>query len=236
MAIVFVIRYLFGRRFHCLRTTDLSPCCLVLNLVLLCRPHSAFQNWAIQLSAHQYGIDYRASKNNSNADALSQLPGKTVEELDDGSIEADQVNCVQMEWAPITLSQIRKTSRGNPVVSYAMYCIFHGLPAENSILKIYYRQQDEFTVEDGCILRVTKVVIPSKYQAVVLLELHLNHLGMLCMNSQARLHVQCPSRDQDVEQTVRDCKSLYESSESQKSLDLAQTTLADNTCRVGGSV
>ena len=71
-----------------------------------------------------------------------------------------------------------------------------------AILKIYYSKQDEFIVEDGCILRVTKVVIPAKYQALVLLELHLDHPGMLRMNSPARLHVQCPSLDQDVEQTT----------------------------------
>ena len=71
-----------------------------------------------------------------------------------------------------------------------------------AILKIYYSKQDEFTVEDGCILRVTKVVILAKYEAVVLLELHFNHPGMLRMNSQARLHVQYPRLDQDVEQTV----------------------------------
>jgi len=63
-----------------------------------------------------------------------------------------------------------------------MYNILHGWPAEGNIteeLKIYYSKQDEFTVEDGCILRGTRVVIPMKYQAAVLLELHLNHPGMV---------------------------------------------------------
>ena len=89
-----------------------------------------------------------------------------------------------------------------------MYYILHGWPAEKCIpdeLKIYYNKQDEFTVEDGCILRGTRAVIPTKYQAAVLSELRLNHPGMVRMKSLARLHVWWPSLDHDVKQTVRDC-------------------------------
>ena len=54
--------------------------------------------------------------------------------------------------------------------SLAMYYILHGWPAEKCIpdeLKIYFNKQDEFTVEDGCILRGTRAVIPTKFQAAV---------------------------------------------------------------------
>ena len=212
LAIVFGIKkfhqYLFGRRFSLL--TDHRPLTLLLGpkrgIPVLAA--SRLQRWAIQLSAYLYDIEYRASKNHANADALSRLPRKTVEEPDDWSIEADQVNRVQMERAPITVSQIREATRGDPVLSRAMYYILHGRPAEKCIpdeLKIYYNKQDEFTVEDGCILRGTRAVIPTKFQAAVLSELHLNHPGMVRMKSLARLHVWWSSLDHDVEQTVREC-------------------------------
>ena len=56
-------------------------------------------------------------------------------------------------------------------------------------LKFYFNQQDEFSVEDGCLLRGSRVVIPAKYQASVLSELHLNHPGTVRMKSLAGLHV-----------------------------------------------
>lgn len=62
-----------------------------------------------------------------------RLPRKTVEEPDDWSIKADQVDRVQMERAAITVSQIREATRGDPVLSRAMYFILHGWPAEHCI-------------------------------------------------------------------------------------------------------
>ena len=93
LAIVFGIKkfhqYLFGRRFSLL--TDHRPLTLLLGpkrrIPVLTA--SRLQRWAIQLSAYQYDIEYRASKDHANADALSRLPRKTVEEPDDWSIEAD---------------------------------------------------------------------------------------------------------------------------------------------------
>ena len=134
LTIVFGIKkvhqYLFGRRFSLL--TDHRPLTLLLGpkhgIPLLAA--SRLQCWAIQLSAYPYDIEYWASKDHANADALSRLPRKTMEEPDDWSIKADEVNRVQMEQAPITVSQICETTHGDPVLSRVMHCILNGWPAE----------------------------------------------------------------------------------------------------------
>ena len=122
LAIVFGIKkfhqYLFGRRFSLL--TDHRPLTLLLGpkcgIPVLAA--SRLQRWAIQLSAYQYDIEYQASKDHANADALSRLPRKTVEEPDDWSIEADQVNRVQMERAPITVRH--KSARQHVGIQFSL--------------------------------------------------------------------------------------------------------------------
>ena len=124
--------------------------------------------------------------------ALSRLPRKTIEEADDWSIEGDQVNRVQIERTPITAGRIREATRGDPVLSCVLHYILHGWPAEENTpeeLRFYCAKREEFTVEDGCLLHGTKVVIPSRYRQEVLSELHLNHPGMVRMKSLAWLHV-----------------------------------------------
>ena len=160
------------------------------------------------MAAYTYDIEYRASKYHGNADALSRLPRKTTEEADDWSMEGDQVNRVQIERIPITASRIREATRSDPVLSLVLHFVLHGWPAEENSpeeLRYYRAKREEFIVEDGCLLRGTRVLIPSKYQQEVLSELHLNHPEMVRMKSLARLHVWWPNLDSDIEQTVRDC-------------------------------
>lgn len=82
---------------------------------------SRLQRWSIQLAAYTYDIEYRASHNHENADRLSRLQRKTIEEVYNWSIEGDQVNRVQIERTPITAGRIREATRGDPVLS----CVLH---------------------------------------------------------------------------------------------------------------
>ena len=95
---------------------------------------SRLQRWSIQLAAYQYDIEYRPSKNQPNAHALSRMPRKIIEEVDEWTKEADEVNHIQVERTPITVSKIREATRGDPILSRTMmYCILHGWPPKENI-------------------------------------------------------------------------------------------------------
>ena len=78
--------------------------------------------WTIQLAAYTYDIEYRASKYHGNADALSRLPRKTTEEVDDWSVEGDQVNRV---LHPLSLAKSERLQEAIQSfhVSYIMSCM-----------------------------------------------------------------------------------------------------------------
>ena len=66
-------------------------------------------------------------------------------------------------------------------------------------------KRDELTLEQGCLLRRFRVVVPATLQGKVLQELHQTYPGMTRMKSIARSHVWWPNIDSDIEETVRAC-------------------------------
>ena len=65
-------------------------------------------------------------------------------------------------------------------------------------------------MEDECLLREMRVVIPAAYQGAVLKELHTSHQGIVRMKSLVRIHVWWPGVDKDIEQMVSRCEACQE--------------------------
>lgn len=84
LAIVFGVKkfhqYLFGRRFTLLTDHKLLTYILGPKHGIPALAASPLHRWFIQRAAYTYDIEYRASQNHENADALSRLPRKTIEQ------------------------------------------------------------------------------------------------------------------------------------------------------------
>nr|XP_039266275.1 uncharacterized protein K02A2.6-like [Styela clava] len=219
LAIVYGVRkfhvYLYGRNFKLL--TDHQPLTMLLSpkrgIPVLTA--TRLQRWAIKLSAYKYEICYRNTKNNGNADALSRLPMKTdqSEIRDCWEEEATIMNINQVHTLPITPAKLRHATENDPKLSRVLLYTINGWPAKEEItneLLPFHRRKDEITVEERILLWGIRVIIPEKYIAEVLDELHENHPGMVRMKSLARLHVWFPNIDERIEQKVRDCSNCQE--------------------------
>ena len=235
LAIIFGIKkfhqYLYGRKFVLL--TDHKPLTVILGpkngIPVLAA--SRLQRWAVQLSAYHYDIKYRSTDRNSNADMLSRfpLPERQDESENVFLMEANEVNREQINALPFTPEKIAKASREDPVLSRIIHFTVNGWPEKSSLsakCRPYYKFKDEFTTEQGCLLRGIRVVIPGKFQARLLDELHENHPGIVGMKSLARMHMWWSTLDTDIENKVNNCVSCqHNRSPVAKPMAMAKSTL-----------
>ena len=73
-------------------------------------------------------------------------------------------------------------------------------------MRSYYRHREELSVENGCVLRGNRVVIPPPGRQSILQELHNSHPGICKMKAIARSYVFWPNINYELEQQVKDCK------------------------------
>ena len=71
----------------------------------------------------------------------------------------------------------------------------------------FSRQKDELSLQEGCILWGTRVIVPVKLRNKVLIELHDSHPGISRMRNLARQYVWWPGMDKDIEKEVQNCST-----------------------------
>ena len=198
--------YLYGRHFYL--QTDHKPLTALFGESRAV-PHQAsgrIQRWAWILAAYEYTLQFRPTEKHGNADAMSRLP------LPDCPAEVpvprEVVLLVEgLQESPISTDQIRTWTRRDPLLSKVLSFIMRGwpkgeIPAE---MKPYWNRRTELSVEAGCLLWGTRVVVPPQGRSHALLELHAAHPGMSRMKAMARMFCWWPGMDHEIETLVRGC-------------------------------
>ena len=148
LSIVFGIKkfhqYLYGRKFTLV--TDHKP------LLSLLGPQSGFptlatarmQRWALLLSGYQYDIQYRSTTKHANADCLSRLP-VAIEATQPETDEVKLINKLQIESLPLSVDQIRKPTRADPILSRVLEFTMSGWPEQPTTeeMKPYFLKCNE---------------------------------------------------------------------------------------------
>ncbi|XP_044175358.1 uncharacterized protein K02A2.6-like [Acropora millepora] len=201
--------YLEGRPFTLL--TDRKP------LTTIFHPHkeisatasARIQRWALFLSGFSYQIEYKNTKAHANADGLSRLPLNCTKEDEDRKDPADVFHLNQINRLPVTVRELRKETRNNPILAKVIQAIMSGWPAKQQLhpdLLPYFHKREELAVYDGCLLWGGRVIVPPKLQQHVLEELHEGHVGIVKMKGLARSYFWWPGLDSQIESTCRSCE------------------------------
>ena len=204
LAIVFGVSkfrmYLWGRHFQLF--TDHQP---LLMLFGNKKPipevaSSRVQRWALALSAYNFSIHYKSGKKHANADMLSRLP--CSEQL---TAESEYIVCF-MDELPISAKTVRYETKKDSVLIKIMYYVINGWPHKvTDNLEPYYRCRDELSIEQECLIRGSRVVIPTNLQRQILNQLHIDHIGIVKTKGLARSYVWWPGLDKNIEEMIKTC-------------------------------
>ena len=122
-----------------------------------------------------------------HADAMSRLPLNDPERYE-VPLPAEVVFLLQtLDYSPITSEQIRSMTRRDPVLSKILDYVTTGAWPTNCVdsnLSAYFIKH--ISIEQGCVLWGTRVIIPSRGRERVLELLHESHPGIVKMKSIAR--------------------------------------------------
>jgi hypothetical protein len=108
----------------------------------------------------------------------------------------------------VTSDLIRQKTMKDPVLSKVLRYTQSGWPSrvDDPSFAPYMSRKLELSVEQGCLLWGSRVVIPPSLRELVLSELHLTHPGMVRMKSLARSYVWWPHLDGQIEDMVSSCE------------------------------
>ena len=211
LALVFGVKrfhqYLYGRHFtlitdHKPLTTILGPYHAIPTLAA-----ARLQRWAITLSAYNYQIQFRSTKEHANADGLSRLPLNSPPGAE-ASRDAVCYNLGQIQALPVTAAKVGSCSRHDPQVSRVMHFTRCGWPSSvPADLKPFHSRRKELTVEGDCLLWGVRVVVPAKLRARILSDLHRDHGDIVRMKAMARSYMWWPGMDTDIESVAKSCVS-----------------------------
>ena len=199
--------YLWGH--HFVLQTDHKPLLTLFNenKQIPQQAVNRIQRWAWKLASYEYSIEWRASGQHANADALSRLP--LPEKPAETTVPAELVLMVeQLDDAPVTAKQVASLTRQDPLMAKVYRYIQEGWPSHSSdpALKPYLTRQLELSTLSGCIVWGSRVVIPPRVRESLLAELHSGHPGCSRMKSVARGLFWWPRLDHDIEMAVKQCR------------------------------
>ena len=151
-----------------------------------------------------------SAKLHINPDTLSRLP--LPDHPKDVPLPGEMVLLFEtLNSSPLTAAEIRSLTDKDPLLSRVRSNVLRGWhDTDQPAMRPYQSRSSELSVQDGCLLWGSRVVIPPRGRAIFLSLLHEGHPGITRMKTLARGYVWWPSMDSELEDSVKRCSKCQE--------------------------
>ena len=176
------------------------------------------QRILIKTFAYDFTVKYLPGENNQLADCLSRL-GCLQDKIKLPRLKVHLLT-TRLSATSDKLQQIRQATQDDDTMALLKYTITHGwpktvqeLPKE---LQAYWTFREEMTVEDGLILKATRIVIPPGMRESILQQLHDGHLSFTKCYNRAKQTVYWPNLRKELEDLVLNCQLCLKHSQAKR--------------------
>lgn len=160
---------------------------------------------------YSFDIEYRKTSDFGNADGLSRLPDPR--ELPSAQMVINEVKEKRMAseiWEEITLDEkhIAEATQEDEVLRKVYKYVTDGWPerVKDPNMKPFEKRKLELQKYNGCLMWGNRIVLPKKFQRIVLKILHNSHFGRNRMTALARKKVWYPEIDRDIRLMAQSCE------------------------------
>lgn len=169
------------------------------------------QRMRMRLMQFNFTIDYVPGKTLGAADILSRHPAEPEGPADIIDEEIHMFVNVMMTGLPVTderLAEILRAQQEDPICGAIMEYNENGWPRREQLhqdLLPFWPHRDVLMLEDGLLLKGTRIVIPKPLRSFIMDQIHKGHLGVVKCRARARDSVWWPGISKDVETRVQQC-------------------------------
>jgi len=203
--------YLIGLKFHI--RTDHKPLVPLFSTKCLEQLPIRVQRFRLRMMRFQFTISHTPGKDMTIADALSRSPSGDPTDADDLlHQEGSAFIKVVMQNLPATeqrIAMIKEHQSQDEACQLIMTYCSSKWPDKQSLpvsVRPYLPMAAEFSVEDGLLMRGSRIVIPPPLRQELLGKIHTGHQGITKCREQARQSIWWPGMSKQLETLVRNCE------------------------------
>ena len=191
---------------HFILETDQKPLEAILSKSLN-QATPQLQRILIRTFPYTFTVRYIPGTTNQLADCLSCL-GDQKDTIKLPKLQVNQIT-KQLQARSDSLQQLRVATQADDELAILKHTIMQGWPKNIKQvppeLQPYWTFREELTIEDGLILKGTRIVIPNKQWQAILKQLHEGHLGLNKCKLRAKETVYWPGLNNELENLVLNC-------------------------------